>query len=62
MTQASLTFDAADEADTARLGRALAAALPKQCVVALNGTLGAGKTRLVQALAIAWQRAKPIQV
>ncbi len=40
-----------DEAATARLGRALAATLTPPAVVALVGTLGAGKTRLVQALA-----------
>jgi tRNA threonylcarbamoyladenosine biosynthesis protein TsaE len=40
-------------ADTDRLGAALAAALPDDSVVALSGTLGAGKTRLVQALAAA---------
>ena len=40
-------------ADTDRLGAALAATLPDGAVVALCGTLGAGKTRLVQALAAA---------
>jgi tRNA threonylcarbamoyladenosine biosynthesis protein TsaE len=50
----ALVFDAASEADTARLGRALAAELPEGSVVALHGTLGAGKTRLVQAVAAAW--------
>ncbi len=44
-------FHAADEAATARLGRALADALPAASVVALIGPLGAGKTRLVQAIA-----------
>ena len=39
------------EADTARLGAALAEGLPDGTVVALCGTLGAGKTRLVQAIA-----------
>jgi tRNA threonylcarbamoyladenosine biosynthesis protein TsaE len=46
-----LVYDAADEAATARLGAALAAVLPPGSVIALDGTLGAGKTRLVQALA-----------
>lgn len=50
--QASFTFLAEDEADTERLGGALAAAAP-QGVVALTGPLGAGKTRLVQAVAAA---------
>ncbi len=44
-------FPASDEAATARLGHALAAALPETAAIALTGTLGAGKTRLVQALA-----------
>jgi tRNA threonylcarbamoyladenosine biosynthesis protein TsaE len=44
-------FSASDEAATARLGRALAAVLPETATIALHGTLGAGKTRLVQALA-----------
>ena len=46
-------FQAADEADTDRFGRALAQALPPGTTVALVGTLGAGKTRLVQAIAAA---------
>ena len=46
-----LIFDAFSEADTARLGAALAGVLPDGTTVALCGTLGAGKTRLVQAIA-----------
>ena len=46
-------FHAADAADTARLGAALAAALPDGAVVALSGTLGAGKTQLVRDVAAA---------
>ena len=42
-----------NEADTERFGRALAEVLPAGTVVALVGTLGAGKTRLVQAVAAA---------
>jgi tRNA threonylcarbamoyladenosine biosynthesis protein TsaE len=49
--QRAFTFEARDEADTAALGASLAAALPRRAVVALNGPLGAGKTRLVQAVA-----------
>ena len=49
MSQCS--FDATDERDTARLGAALADLLPDGTTVALCGTLGAGKTRLVQAVA-----------
>ena len=45
------TFLADNESDTQRLGAALAKALPPGTTVALIGTLGAGKTRLVQALA-----------
>lgn len=46
-------FWARDESDTDRLGAALAEALPAGTTVALIGTLGAGKTRLVQAFAAA---------
>ena len=46
-------FDAASEADTDRFGAALAAVLPPGTTIALCGTLGAGKTRLVQAIAAA---------
>src|SRR5438552_15626499 len=46
-------FKASDEQDTERFGIALAAVLPPGTVVALRGTLGAGKTRLVQAVAAA---------
>src|SRR5215831_9746332 len=46
-------FEAADEAATDRFGAALAGVLPAGSVVALLGTLGAGKTRLVQAIGAA---------
>jgi tRNA threonylcarbamoyladenosine biosynthesis protein TsaE len=46
-----LIYTAADESVTAALGAALAEILPGGCTVALCGTLGAGKTRLVQAIA-----------
>jgi tRNA threonylcarbamoyladenosine biosynthesis protein TsaE len=46
-----LSFSAQNESDTQRLGAALAAVLPAGTVVALIGPLGAGKTRLVQAVA-----------
>jgi tRNA threonylcarbamoyladenosine biosynthesis protein TsaE len=45
------TYDSNSEAATAALGTALAEALPQGGTVALVGTLGAGKTRLVQAIA-----------
>lgn len=51
MTDASFTFHAADESGTVALARALAEVLPAGTVVALDGVLGAGKTRLVQAVA-----------
>ncbi len=51
MNDATFVFEGRGEADTERLGRALAAAVPAGCTVALIGPLGAGKTRLVQALA-----------
>jgi tRNA threonylcarbamoyladenosine biosynthesis protein TsaE len=44
-------FQASNESETFRLGGALAEHLPAGSVVALLGTLGAGKTRLVQAIA-----------
>jgi tRNA threonylcarbamoyladenosine biosynthesis protein TsaE len=46
-------YRADDEAATARLADALAAALPEQAVIGLDGPLGAGKTRFVQLLAAA---------
>jgi tRNA threonylcarbamoyladenosine biosynthesis protein TsaE len=45
------TFAANSEQDTERLGVALASTLPAGTVVGLIGPLGAGKTRLVQAVA-----------
>lgn len=47
----TFVFSVADEADTARLGAALAEVLPPGTTIGLIGTLGAGKTRLVQAVA-----------
>ena len=44
-------FDLPDLAATDRLGQMLAEQLPDGSVVALIGTLGAGKTKLVQAIA-----------
>src|SRR5687767_9230734 len=46
-------FVARSLADTDRLGRALAEVLPDRTTIALCGTLGAGKTYLVQAIAAA---------
>ena len=46
-------FAAENEQATERLGRALARSLPDGTTVGLVGTLGAGKTRLVQAVAAA---------
>ncbi len=46
-------FEAHDLTQTDEIGRILAAALRPGTVVALNGTLGAGKTRLVEAVAAA---------
>jgi tRNA threonylcarbamoyladenosine biosynthesis protein TsaE len=50
---ASLTFTAASLSDTDRLGAALVQVLPDCFTVGLVGPLGAGKTRLVQAMAAA---------
>jgi len=44
-------FVAYNEKETDQLGRLLACALPAGTVIALVGTLGAGKTRLVQSVA-----------
>ena len=49
-----LVYNADDETATEALGAALAEVLPEGTTVALCGTLGAGKTRLVQAIAAAW--------
>ena len=46
-------YEASDEAATDALGRVLAEVLPPGTTVALRGTLGAGKTRLTQAIAAA---------
>jgi tRNA threonylcarbamoyladenosine biosynthesis protein TsaE len=46
-----IIVEAPDEAATVAIGCALAASLPSRSVVALIGPLGAGKTRLVQAVA-----------
>src|SRR5581483_9584822 len=46
-----LVFNARSEAETARLGVALAEAAIPGLTIALLGPLGAGKTRLVRALA-----------
>jgi tRNA threonylcarbamoyladenosine biosynthesis protein TsaE len=46
-----IVVETPDEAATVAIGRALAAALPPRSLVALIGPLGAGKTRLVQAVA-----------
>jgi len=46
-------FTSHSEQDTARLGQGLAGVLPPGTVVGLCGTLGSGKTRLVQAIATA---------
>lgn len=47
------TFELPDEAATEAFGRSLAALLKPNDVVALIGDLGAGKTRLVRAVATA---------
>ena len=53
MTQHTFTFRAAGLDDTDRFGAALAKLLADGTTVCLSGTLGAGKTRLVQAIAAA---------
>ena len=48
-----IEFVAKSEQDTMRLGNALARVLPARALVALQGTLGAGKTNLTKAIAVA---------
>ena len=48
---ATLQFDSASEAETDRWGSRLAQVLEPGLVIALVGNLGAGKTRLVKAVA-----------
>ena len=48
-----IAFLAENEDETKRLGQLLAEVLPPGTVVALSGILGAGKTRFVQAIAVA---------
>ena len=47
----TITLELPDLAATDRLGKLLAEHLPDGSVIALIGTLGAGKTRLVQSIA-----------
>ena len=47
------TYISQSEADTDRIGAELAAELKPGTIIALIGTLGAGKTRLVQAISAA---------
>jgi len=47
------TFQADKLGDTDRFGAAVAECVPDGTTIALSGTLGAGKTRLVQAVAAA---------
>ncbi len=46
---------AAQDRDTRVIATRLAHALPPDCVLALSGELGAGKTTFVQGLAAAWR-------
>jgi len=51
MQECDVIFDVADETQITRLGARLANCLAPGAVIALIGPLGAGKTRLVQAVA-----------
>ena len=46
------TFESNSESDTSKLGQAIGQFLEPGTVIGLNGTLGAGKTRLTQAIGI----------
>ncbi len=48
-----LQFETGSLEETDRLGAALAAELPVRCTLSLVGPLGAGKTHLVQSIAVA---------
>ncbi len=50
MTKHSYVFRAAHEEDTEKLGQSLALAIPAGTTVCMCGALGAGKTRLIQAI------------
>jgi tRNA threonylcarbamoyladenosine biosynthesis protein TsaE len=50
-TSGGLAIDVASEAETEQVGRALAEVVAPGTVIGLVGPLGAGKTRLVRALA-----------
>jgi tRNA threonylcarbamoyladenosine biosynthesis protein TsaE len=52
-TPAGLVIEVDTEDETDRLGRALARAAPPGAVLGLVGPLGAGKTRLARAVAVA---------
>ncbi|TQV73030.1 tRNA (adenosine(37)-N6)-threonylcarbamoyltransferase complex ATPase subunit type 1 TsaE [Aliikangiella marina] len=45
-----MKFLISDERATEKLGREIAALLPKKCLIFLNGPLGAGKTTLVRGI------------
>ncbi len=47
----TITIESAGPADTAIIGQAVGTALPPGTLLTLQGTLGAGKTNLVQAIA-----------
>jgi len=49
----TVTISLNDENDTEHLGQILAEAVPDGTTLALCGTLGSGKTRLTQAIAVA---------
>lgn len=50
-TEVGLEIELDGEGETERLGRALAEVIAPDTVIGLNGSLGAGKTRLVRAIA-----------
>lgn len=49
------------EEQTQRLGARLGALLPQHAVVALSGTLGAGKTQFARGIGIGWGALQPLR-
>ncbi len=49
------------EEQTQRLGARLAAALPARAIIALYGSLGAGKTQFARGIGLGWGASQPLR-